>query len=147
MMLQELKENITARSVIVTQLIYTQSTGLLTKRRNTLQNISIRVCQRGGGNEAYSALTLMPCKSTSGIELHPTNNLITSLRTQMDEDAMYSFSLLWRLQVQMRSLITSRLETLRQKCSANICRSKSSRQKISVSDTGVHHPKSYLVGK
>lgn len=50
-------------------------------------------------------------------------------------------------QVQMRSLITSRLETLRQKCSANICRLKSSRQKISVLDTGVHHPKLYLVGK
>lgn len=99
--------------------------------------------QRGSGNEVYSALPLMPCKSTSGTELHRTNNLITSLRTQMDEDAMYRLSLLWRFRVQMRSLITSRLETLRQKGSANICRLNSSRQNIS----GVHHLKSYLVGK
>lgn len=94
----------------------------------------------------YLVLILVPCKSTSGTGLHSTNNLITSLRTQMDEDTMYSLSLLWRLQVRVRSLITSRLETLRQKCSVNICRLKKSRQKISMPETGVHHPKSYLVG-
>lgn len=99
------------------------------KMQNTLQNISIGVGQRGRGSGVCSALTLLPCKSTSGTKLHQTNNSITSLRTQMDEDTMYNLSLLWRLQVQMRSLITSRLEKLRQKCSANNCRLKSSRQK------------------
>lgn len=117
----------------------------LDKMQNTLQDISIGVCQWSSGNEVYLALILMPCKSTSVTRLHSTNNLITSLRTQMDEDTMYSLSLLWRLQVRMRSLITSRLETLRQKCSVNICRLKSSRQKNSASETGVHHQKSYLV--
>lgn len=105
------------------------------KMQNTLLNISIGERQRGSGTEV-SALTLMLCKSTRGTKLHLTNNLITSLRTQMDEDPIHSLSLLWRLQVQMRSLITSRLEKLRQKCSANICRLKSSRQKISVGHWG-----------
>ena len=124
----------------------------LDKMQNTLQNISIRVCQCSSGDEAYLAPIPMPCKSPSGTGLHSTNNLITSLRTQMDEDTMYSLSLLWRLQVRMRSLITSRLETLRQKRSVNICRLKSSRQKISVWNWGLS-PKiicgrqSSLVGK
>lgn len=46
------------------------------------------------------------------------------MRTQC---TIYLFS--GDFQVQMRSLITSRLEKLRQKCSANNCRLKSSRQK------------------
>lgn len=143
--LKKVKENTEATSISLTADISAIHRSL-DKMQNTLQNISIGVCQCSSGNEVYLALILMPCKSTSGTGLRSTNNLITSLRTQMDEDMMYSLSLLWRLQVQMRSLITSRLETLRQKCSVNICRLKSSRQKISMSETGVHHPKSYLVG-
>lgn len=67
------------------------------KMQNTLQNISIGVGQRGRGSGVCSALTLLPCKSTRGTKLHQTNNSITSLRTQMDEDTMYNLSLLWRL--------------------------------------------------
>lgn len=143
--LQKAKENTEAMPISLTADISAIHRSL-DKMQNILQNISIGVCQCSSCNEVYLALILMPCKSTSGTRLHLTNNLITSLRTQMDEDTMYSLSLLWRLQVWMRSLITSRLETLRQKCSVNICRLKSSGQKISVSETGVHHPKSYLVG-
>lgn len=94
-MLHELKENTAAQSVRVTQLTEVQSTGLLTKCRTHCKTFlsgyaSVAVAMN-------SALTLMPCKSTSGTELHGTNNSITSLRTQMDEDAMYGLSLLWRL--------------------------------------------------
>lgn len=126
--LQKVEENTKAMSISLTTDISAIHRSL-DKMQNTFQNISIGVCQCSSGNEAYLAPILMPCKSTSGTGLHSTNNLITSLKTQMDEDTMYSLSPLWRLQVQMRSLITSRLEILRQKCSVNICRLKTSRQK------------------
>lgn len=71
----------------------------LDKIQSTLQNIPIGVCQCSSGNSVDLALILMPSKSTSGTGLNLTNNFITSLMTQMEEDTMYSLSLLWRLQV------------------------------------------------